>query len=116
MRIKRTRKDSSSLTPDQVQHLVQGWCIDPCTPYFGTPGYPFQSDEQRRRRWNEHRAELPKTWGPVKWFQGWYDYEASPAQREAFDIKNRPNVWGSYSQNVGKVAEVIPIPVGAEDD
>lgn len=122
MKIRRHRKSSSKLTPDQVQHLVQGWTPDCCTPYFRATGFPFRDGAHRRTLWEEHRAELVKQWGPAARMQGWYDFDATPEQRKAFDRSKVPNVWGWRSQHGDdggiprKVAPVVALPVEDSDD
>ena len=72
--------------------------------------------------WREHRAELVKQWGPVERMQGWYAFDATPEQREAFDRSKVPNAWGWRSRHGDdgglpqKVAQVIPVPMGGDDD
>ncbi len=114
-RIRRGRNSGSKLTHDQVQHLVEGWCIDPCIPFFGKPGFPFKDAETRRRRWEEHRAALMKAWGPVEHMAAWRDYDATEAQRAAFDREKVPQVWGRRSMHGDsgelprKIADVVPM-------
>jgi len=121
-RVRRGRTSGSKLMPDQAQHLVSGWAIDPCLPYFGTPGFPFKSPEVRERRWIEHRADLVKAWGPVERMAAWRDYDADDEQRAAFDLSKAPDVWGWRSKHGDdgelprKVADVIPMPEEATDD
>jgi len=118
-RIRRGRNSGSKLTGDQTQHLAQGWALDGCIPYFGTPGFPFKDEAQRRKRWEEHRGELVKRWGPVERMAAWRDYDATKKQREAFDAVKMPNVWGWRSAHGddgagpvrNRVAEVVHLPV-----
>lgn len=95
--------------------MVEGWALDGCIPFFGTLGFPFKSPEVRERRWEEHRADLVKRWGPVERMQGWYDYDATPAQRKAFDSAKTPQVWAWRSKHGDddavpvRLADVIPV-------
>jgi len=98
--------------------LVEGWALDGCTPYFGTPGFPFKDDDHRQRLWEEHREELVRRWGPVERMAAWRDYDATPKQRRAFDVEKRPQVWAWRSQHGDgdpaapkkiHIAEVIPM-------
>jgi len=57
-RRKRLRHVIGLLSPDQEQHLLEGWCLDCCIPWYRKVGFPFESEEHRRDVWQKNREYL----------------------------------------------------------
>jgi len=75
------RKQDIELTAQQLEHLVQGWCVGAL--------YPFKDDDDRRRLWFTNRdylmgligvGRIPGAFASLKKNekpQGWHDYEGN---------------------------------------
>lgn len=111
-RKRRTRCAAGRLTPDQEAHLCGGWCVDPCVPWYGKPGYPFRSPEHRREAWGENKAHLMAKY-PDCDLSAAADYDGAEVDPERF-----PNVWGRLSGGIpGKrLADVVHLGETEADD
>ena len=93
----RAGKRQTRLSEDRMAHLVSGTCIDSPVRWHARLDYPFRDEAHRRKVWLQHREEIVSRWGPVELLHAWYCYEATPEQREAFDLSKTPNVFRTYA-------------------
>ena len=81
-----------------MAHLVSGTCLDSPVRWHARLDFPFKDEKHRRTLWFAHREEIIRKWGPVELLRAWYDYEATEAQREVFDLSKTPNVFRTYQE------------------
>lgn len=92
----RAGKRQTRLSEDREAHLVSGMCLDSPVRWHSRLDYPFKDEVHRKKLWLQHRDDLIARWGPVELLRGWFDYEATEKQREAFDSEKTPNPFRTY--------------------
>ena len=93
-RKRRSRLATGRISEDQEMHVCDSWCVDPCIPWYGKPGFPFRSDEHRREVWEANRAHLMARY-PGCDLAAAGDYDGAEVDPERF-----PNVWGRLSGGI----------------
>lgn len=77
------------LTIDQVEHLIEGDCVSACKPWFGKPGFPFESEEARKKVWVMARDTILKMvfdTSPFNYLDG----------KPGLHAGTRPAAWWQY--------------------
>lgn len=74
--------NGSTLSKEQRFHLIYGTTMteNPHCPFFkmhGIPDFPFESEEHRRRLWEEHKDRLlSEIWDKSFYDNGFYYFES----------------------------------------
>ena len=100
-RTRRGRLAQGRLSPDQEAHLCDGWCVDPCVPWYGKPGDPFRSAAHRREVWEANKAHLATKYPGC-------DFAAADYGGMAADPERFPGVWGRLAGSASpRLADVV---------
>ena len=96
-RKKRLRLAVSRMSPDQEQHLLEGWALDGCVPWYEVVGYPFRDPGHRRRVWTENREYLLGKCPPGTVAAAAVEYEGATSGPT-------PPIWATRSGPAGQTS------------